>query len=79
MGIPVPLCPCGEMLLELFVKFAGRARNENSAGDITLAVFHALHDASRLAALGAVGTLGRVHHFLAVCGLGDLCHGSPWN
>ena len=65
------------MLLELLVKFAGRARNENSAGDIALAVFHALHDASRLAAFRAIGAFGRVHYFLAVCSLGDLGHGSP--
>ena len=63
--------------LKLFVKFAARAGNKNSAGSTALAVFHPLHDARRLAALGAIGALRGIHDFLAVCSLCDLSHVSP--
>lgn len=64
--------------LQLLVKLAGGARDEDPARDIALAVLHPLHNAGRLAALGAIGALGRVHDLLAVGCLGDLCwHGSP--
>jgi hypothetical protein len=62
------------MELKLLVEFAGGARDENSAGNAAFAVFHALSDASRFAALGAVSALGSVHYFLAICGLGNLGH-----
>ena len=61
-------------LLQLLVEFAGRAGNKNPPRDAALAVFHALHDAGGLATLGAVGALGRVHHFFAVGCFGNLGH-----
>ena len=65
--------------LQLLVKFTRRARDENASGNTTLAILHALDDARRLAALGAIRALGSIHHLLAVCcfcDLGTYCHGS---
>jgi hypothetical protein len=62
------------ILLELFVKLAGGARDVNAAGDVTLTVFHALHDPRGFAAFGTVGALGSVHDFVSACCFGDLCH-----
>src|SRR6185312_3864742 len=61
-------------VLELLVELARRAGDENPAGDVALAVFDTLYDAGGLAAFGAVGALGCVHYFLAVCGLSNLGH-----
>jgi hypothetical protein len=58
------------------VKFAAGAGNKDSAGGIAFAVFHALYDPGRLAAFRAIGTLGGVHDFLAVCRFGNLSHDS---
>ena len=52
--------------LELFVEIASGTRDINSAWNPALAVLHALDDARRLAALGTVGRLRRVHYLLAV-------------
>ena len=63
--------------LQLLVKFTRRARDENASGNTTLAILNALHDARRLAALGAIRALGGIHHLLAVCcfcNLGAYCH-----
>ena len=43
------------------------SRDVDSAGNVALAVFHPLHDARRLAALGAIRALGGVHDLLAIC------------
>lgn len=59
---------------ELLVEFAGGAGDENAARDAAFAVLDPLNDACGLPALGAIGALGRVHYFFAVCGLGDLGH-----
>ena len=61
-------------VLKLLVEVARRAGDENPAGDVALAVFHTLYDAGGLAALGAVGALGRVHYFLTVCSFSNLGH-----
>ena len=61
-------------LLQLLVEFAGRAGNKNPAGDATFPVLHTLHDAGGFATLGAVGALGRVHHFFAVGCFGNFGH-----
>src|SRR5579864_6888110 len=63
--------------LELLEELTCRARDVNSARDTAFAVLHALHDARRFAALGAIGTLGGIHDLLAVgcfCDLGAYCH-----
>src|SRR5262249_21933647 len=62
------------MTLELFVEFAAGAGNKDAARNVALTVLYPLYDAGRLAALGAVGALGGIHHFLAVRRLGDLGH-----
>jgi len=69
----MPSC-AWQISLQLLVKLAGRAGDENPAGDVAFAVLHALHDAGRLAALGTVGALGCVHHFFAIRGLCNLGH-----
>ena len=61
--------------LEFFAEFAGRAGNEHASRQAAFSVLHSLHDTRGLAAFGAVGAFGRVHHFLSVCGLGNLGHG----
>jgi hypothetical protein len=58
------------------VEFAARAGNKDSAGRIAFAVFHALYNPGRLAAFRAIGALGGVHDFLAVCRFGNLSHDS---
>jgi hypothetical protein len=63
-------------LLELFVEFAARAGNKDSPGGVALAVFDAFYDPGRLAAFGAIGALGGIHNFLAVCRFGNLSHDS---
>src|SRR6476661_8331606 len=63
--------------LELLVEIACRAGDVDSAGNAALTVLDALHDARRLAALGTVRALGRVHYLLAICGLCNLRHDSP--
>jgi hypothetical protein len=60
--------------LELLVEFAGRAGDEYSAGDVALAVLHALHDARRLTALWTIRRFRGVHDLLTICCLCDLCH-----
>jgi hypothetical protein len=52
--------------LKFFVEVARGARDIDSAGNAALAVFYALDDARRFAALGTVGRLRRVHFLLAV-------------
>jgi hypothetical protein len=56
------------------MEFAARAGNKDSAGGIAFAVLHALYDPGRLAAFRAIGALGGVHDFFAVCRFGDLSH-----
>jgi hypothetical protein len=65
--------------LQLLVKRASRTRNINPARYVALAVLHALDDPRRLAALGTIRALARVHHLLTVrrfCDLRAYCHGS---
>jgi hypothetical protein len=62
--------------LELLVEVAHRARDINPAWYAALAVLYALDDARSLAALRTIRRLRRVHYFLAVTGLCDLCHDS---
>ena len=57
------------------MEFASRAGNINPAAGAALIVFYAFHDARGFAALGAIGALGRVHLFFAICCLGNLGHG----
>ena len=64
---------------KLLVKFAGRAGNENAAGNAAFPILHPFGNTRGLAALGAVGALGGVHYFLAVCGLGDFGHVFSFN
>src|SRR5262249_38767858 len=47
----------GRAVLQLLEELARRARYKDAATDVALAVFHALHDAGRLAALGTVRAL----------------------
>ena len=61
--------------LKFFVEVAGGARDVDAARNAALAVLHALDDACGFAALGTVSRLRRVHYFLAVAGLCNLCHG----
>lgn len=63
--------------LQLLVELAARAGNKNAARRAAFTVFYALHDASRLAALRAIGALCGVHDLLAICSLCDLRHLSP--
>jgi hypothetical protein len=63
-------------VLELLVKFAAGAGNKDSAGGVAFPVFHALYDSGRLAAFRAIGALGGIHDFLAVCRFGNLSHDS---
>src|SRR5258708_5833812 len=68
-----------EAALQLLVEIARRAGNINSARNPALAIFHALDDARRLAALGTIRALACVHHLLTVrcfCDLRANCHGS---
>src|SRR5260370_14223576 len=58
--------------LQLFKKLASRAGNINSAWHAPLTVFHALDDASRLAAFRAIRALARVHHLLTIRCFSDL-------
>src|SRR4051812_43393062 len=71
------------LLSQLLEEFARRARDEDPARYVALPVLHPLYDASRLAAFGAISTLGCVHDLLAVSRLGNLCHclllNSSWN
>src|SRR6266851_2485509 len=65
--------------LQLLEELAPRARNIDTARYPALAIFHALLDAGRLAALGAIRALAGVHHLFTVCCFCDLCaycHGS---
>jgi hypothetical protein len=62
--------------LQLLVEFAARAGNKDAAWCIALTVFYALYDTRRLAAFRAIGALGSIHDFLAVCRFGDLSHDS---
>jgi hypothetical protein len=66
--------PNFKIRLELLVEIAHRARDVDSAGDAALAVLHALDDARRLAALGTVGRLRRVHYLLTVTCFGNFGH-----
>ena len=63
------------------MEFAARAGNKDAAWCIALTVFYALYDTRRLAAFRAIGALGSVHDFLAVCRFGNLSHDSifSWN
>ena len=61
--------------LQLFVKLAGRAGDENSAGNVALTVLHTLHDPGGLATLRTVGALGRIHYLLAITCFSNLRHG----
>src|ERR1700677_4371467 len=56
-----------------------RTRNINPAWYVARAVLHSLDDPRRLAALGTIRALARVHHLLTVrrfCDLRAYCHGS---
>ena len=59
---------------ELLVEFASGAGDENAARDAAFAVLDSLNDACGLATLRAIGALAGIHYFLAICGLGNLCH-----
>lgn len=73
----VPLCfKILGSSLQLLKKLATGAGNKDPARNVALAVLHALHNARRLAALGAIRALGGVHHFLAICCFGYLGHGT---
>jgi hypothetical protein len=63
-------------VLEFLEEFAAGAGNEDSAGGVAFAVFHALYDPGRLAAFRAISALGGIHDFLAVCRFGNLSHDS---
>ena len=63
------------MGLQLFVEFARGAGNVDAAGSVAFPVFYALYNARRLAALGAIRALGRVHNLLTISRFGDLGHG----
>lgn len=52
--------------LEFFEEFASRTRNVNSAGNTALTVFHSLHNARCLAALGTIRTLAGVHNLFSI-------------
>src|ERR1700722_598160 len=70
---------CAKRTSQFLEELARRAGNINPAGNVALAVLHPLDDAGRLAALGAIGALGSVHHLLAVGCFSDLStygHGS---
>ena len=60
--------------LQLLVKIASGTGNVNPTGRTALAVFHALHDAGWLRALGTIRALGGIHFLLAVAGFGNLGH-----
>jgi hypothetical protein len=60
--------------LKFLVEIAHRARDVDSAGDAALAVLDALDDTRRLAALGTVSRLRRVHHLLAITSFGNFGH-----
>jgi hypothetical protein len=60
--------------LKFFEEFAAGAGNIDATWYAALAVFGALDDACRFAALGAVCGLGCVHLFFAISGLCDFCH-----
>ena len=70
------VCARAQLGLKFFVEVADRARDVDAAGDAALAVLYALDDARRLAALGTVGRLRRVHYLLAVTCFGNLGHRS---
>ena len=61
--------------LKFLVEIAGRARDIDTAGDTSLAVFYALNDACGFAAFGTVGRLRRVHYLLAIT---CFCYFSHW-
>jgi hypothetical protein len=65
--------------LQFLEKFAAGAGDENPAGNAALAVFHAFHDASGLAAFRTVGALSSVHYFFAICGFGYFGHVFSFN
>src|ERR1700686_4252817 len=52
--------------LQLLEELTRRAGNIDSARNPALAIFHALDDARRLAALGAIRTLACVHYLFTV-------------
>jgi hypothetical protein len=56
------------------VEIARRTRNKDAARDSTFAVLDALYDPRCFATLWAIGALGRIHYFLAVCCFGNLGH-----
>ena len=69
-----------ETNLQLLEKLTCRAGYINPTRYAALAIFHALHDARRFAALGTIRALARIHHFLTVRRFSDLstdCHNSP--
>src|SRR5215831_11457992 len=68
------LVPIFDFRLKFFVEVTRRTRDIDSARDAALAVLYALDDARRLAALGTVGRLRRVHYLLAVTCFGNLGH-----
>jgi hypothetical protein len=74
---PLRLVRNSQFELQLLEEFAGRARDVNPARNAAFAVFDALDDARRLAALGAIGALSGVHDLLAVgcfCDFRAYCH-----
>ena len=57
------------------MEVASGAGDEDATTNTAFAVLHALHDAGRFAALGAVGAFSSVHDLFTVSGFGNLCHG----
>ena len=67
--------------LKLLVEIANGTRDVDATRNAAFAVLYALDDARRLAALGTVGRLRRVHYFFAVtcfCNLGHRWGVSPF-
>ena|ERR1039458_447247 len=67
-------CQLRALGLELFVKLASRAGDEDAARDVALTVLDPLDDAGGFGALGTVGALGCIHYLLAVPCFCDLGH-----
>jgi hypothetical protein len=60
--------------LQLLVKFARRARDDNPSGNVALAILYPLRDPGRLATFRAVGALGCIHDLFTVGRLCNLRH-----
>jgi hypothetical protein len=60
--------------LQLLVKFARRAGDDNPSGNVALAILYPLRDPGRLAAFRAVGALRCIHDLFTVGRLCNLRH-----